>query len=282
MREGMRLKRNIFVFSLFMFLFYSASALAGNIAILGDSQSYEYVHDRLVKIILEHRPTAVFRVGDLVNDGLDPQQWEDFNRIEAPLLSTVNYYPALGNHEMDSPLYFKNFPYLYGARWYSVQEEGIHFVVLDSNSDLRPGSAQYLWLQEDLQNISEDITYRIVIFHHPLLSSGYHKEDSKGLRDILMPLLQAHGICAVFSGHDHHYERLEYEGIVFIVTGGGGSALRDRARHSPYSKKFLKEYHFCLLSKESAGINVTAIDSNRNVIDQFVIEAKILAGAGKK
>jgi len=252
---------------------------AGDLVVLGDSQSYAYVHDRLVKIIVEHQPSAVFRVGDLVNDGLDPKQWEDFNRIEEPLLSAGPYYPALGNHEMDSPLYFKNFPYLYGARWYSVQEEGIHFIILDSNSDLRQGSPQYLWLEEDLKGIDESLKYRVVIFHHPLFSSGYHREDEKGLRSILLPLLQEYGVCAVFSGHDHNYERLEFEGTVFVVTGGGGSALRDRARTSPYSKKFIKEYHFCLLSVEDSGLRVRVIDSNRNEIDSFVITSRILVGA---
>lgn len=276
MRIG-HLRRIFFAASWALTLVISPDAFAGNIAVLGDSQSYEYVHDRLVKLIASYQPLAVFRVGDLVHDGLDPKQWEDLNRIEAPLLSSTNYYPALGNHEMDSPLYFKNFPYLYGARWYSVEEEGIHFVVLDSNSDLRPGSAQHLWLQEDLSGVSEDVRYRIALFHHPLFSSGYHQEDEKNVRDILLPLFQEYGVCAVFSGHDHNYERLEYEGIVFVVTGGGGSALRDQARTSPYSKKFLKEYHFCLLSVIPEGVEVKVIDSNHNEIDRFLVEPKVPA-----
>ena len=277
-------RRNLVTLFLCGFLFISVCsfASAGEIAVYGDSQLDQIAQERVVKAILQFKPSIIFRVGDIVNDGNDPEQWKIFNRIALPLLTTTEYYPALGNHEKDSPLYFKNFPRINNQRWYSVEREGIHFIVLDSNSDMQKGSEQYRWLESDLRSVNADIKFRIAIFHHPIFSIGPHVADEKGLKHILLPLFEKYGVCAVFSGHNHNYQRFKYQGINFIVTGGGGSRLIDRKGSSPYLKKFVKAYHFCLISPENGRLKVKVIDADLNVIDDFSISpkhAKILKSA---
>jgi len=259
-----------FCIPLFISAVYSFVS-AGEIAVYGDSQFNESAQERVVKAILRFKPSVIFRVGDIVNDGNDPEQWQIFNRIASPLLNTTEYYPALGNHEYDSPLYFKNFPRIHNQRWYSVEKEGIHFIVLDSNSNIQNNSEQYRWLESDLRKVSPGIKFKIAFFHHPIFSVGPHPEDEKQLKHILLPLFEEYGVCAVFSGHNHNYQRFKYHGIDFIVTGGGGSYLLDRNLSSPYLKKFVKAYHFCLLSAENGYLTVKVIDAGLNVIDDFVI-----------
>ena len=255
---------------LFAFIAYSF-ALAADIAVYGDSQIDETAQARVVGVIFKFKPSVVFRVGDIVNNGNDPEEWKTFNRIAAPLLAACEYYPALGNHEMNSPLYFKNFPRIHNQHWYSINRDGIHFIVLDSNSDLKKGSKQYRWLESDLQGVSADIKFKIAIFHHPIFSVGPHAENGKGLKQILLPLFEEYGVRAVFSGHNHNYQRFRYHGIDFIVTGGGGAYLADRNKDSPYLKKFVKAYHFCLISAKENSLKVKVIDVNSNVIDDFII-----------
>jgi len=252
------------------------NAFAGQIVVFGDSQSDEIAQRKLVRDILFFKPSIVFRVGDNVNDGNNPKQWKLFNDINRPLLKTTEYFPALGNHEKDSWLYFDNFKFLNHRRWYSVEREGIHFIVLDSNSSLRPGSEQYNWLNADLDSVKENIKFKIVLFHHPIFSVGPHMEDVKGIRNILLPLFEKYGVSAVFSGHNHNYQRFEYQGIVFIVTGGGGSPLTDRSRESPYLKKFVKVHHFCLLFPEKDSLRIRVIDVDLNTIDDFNVPALAL------
>ena len=270
-------RRNFIALFFGSFLFISVAysfVFAGEIVVYGDSQLDEAAQERVVKAILQFKPSIIFRVGDIVNDGNDSEQWKIFNRIASPLLNTAEYYPALGNHENDSPLYFKNFPRIHNQRWYSVEREGIHFIVLDSNFDLQKGSEQYRWLESDLRGVSADTKFKIAIFHHPIFSVGPHLEDEKGLKHILLPLFEEHGVRAVFSGHNHNYQRFKYHGIDFIVTGGGGSHLLDRKRSSPYLKKFVKAYHFCLISAENGYLDVRVIDTGLNVIDGFSILQK--------
>jgi hypothetical protein len=256
------------------FLFSGAflsNALAGDIVIFGDSQTHESIRRRVVHVILAFKPSVVFSVGDNVDDGNDPMQWKLFNDINEPILKTADYFPAFGNHEEESPLCFDNFPFLNHKRWYSVEREGIHFIVLDSNSDLRSGSDQYNWLVSDLNSIKGEVKFKIAIFHHPIFDVGFHRPDAKRLKPILLPLFQKYGICAVFSGHDHNYQRFEYEGIYFIVTGGGGGNLYRRFWRSPYLQKFVKTYHFCLLSPGTDFLRIRIIGIDSHTIDDFTI-----------
>jgi hypothetical protein len=158
------------------------------IVIYGDTRTNHVAHKKVVDAIMKVRPTVVFHTGDLVEDGLNPDHWAVFNKIFSPLMRTVKFYPALGNHENDSQLFFDNFDLPNNERWYSVEVNDIHFIVLDSNSDTRKGSEQYQWLETDLRNVGGKMKFIIAIFHHPPFSTGPHGEDEKGLRKTVVPL----------------------------------------------------------------------------------------------
>jgi predicted phosphodiesterase len=273
MRKARHLKDRCFVLwaSFVIAVFFCPRPGIGDIVIFGDSQLNEDAQVRVVEAVRRCRPSAVFRVGDLVDDGNDPRQWKAFRRINTALLKETKYYPALGNHEKDSPLYFKEFPELHNRRWYAVDHEGIHFIVLDSNSDLKPGSAQYRWFLSDLKRLPDRIKFRIVIFHHPLFSAGERAQDEQNLREVLLSLFQRYRVCVVFTGHDHCYERLMVDDISFIITGGGGSRLIQRTQPSPHLIKLIKEHHFCLLSREGDLLRVNVINVDGLVIDEFDI-----------
>ncbi len=250
----------------------SQESLSSPIIIYGDSRTGHTIHQKIVNEIIKTEPSIVFHTGDLVEDGLIPDQWTTFNDIIFDLTKIADFYPALGNHENNSPLYFDNFDLPNNERWYYVDKDNLHFIILDSNSDCSIGSEQYLWVEDDLQNINEDIKFVIAIFHHPPFSTGSHTEDEKGLRQSIVPLFEQYGVDIVFNGHDHDYERSLYNNIYYIVTGGGGAPLRDQARTSPYSQIFRKVYHFCKLSLINNQLIVEVYDNDSNLIDQFVID----------
>jgi len=243
------------------------------IVVYGDSRTGHSIHQQIVDAIVALNPIAVFHTGDLVENGLNPDHWAVFNSIVSELVETAEFYPALGNHELDSQLFFDNFDLPNNERWYSVDINNIHFIVLDSNSPTDDGSEQYEWLQADLYNIADETGFIIVVLHHPPFSTGPHVEDEKGLRQSIVPLLEQYGVEAVFAGHDHTYERSVYNDIFYIVTGGGGAPLYDQARTSPYSQLYVKAYHFCTISTSDGQLTVSVFDVNSSLIDQFVIDA---------
>ncbi|MBA3062799.1 MAG: metallophosphoesterase [Atribacteria sp.] len=168
----------------------SSSSLSQPIIIYGDSRTNHQIHQKIVDAIITTEPKVVFHTGDLVGNGLNPDHWTIFNEIVSDLIEIAEFYPALGNHENNSPLYFDNFVLPNNERWYSIEKDNLHFIILDSNSDCSISSEQYLWLEDDLKNISENIKFVIAIFHHPPFSTGGHTEDVKGLRQSIVPLFE--------------------------------------------------------------------------------------------
>jgi hypothetical protein len=66
--------------------------------------------------------------------------------------------------------------------------------------------------------------------HHPPYSISLHGGRAE-LRDAWTPLFERYQVAAVFSGHDHCYERAERNGIRYVVSGGGGAPLYPRSRN---------------------------------------------------
>jgi hypothetical protein len=72
-------------------------------------------------------------------------------------------------------------------------------------------SAMMLWLQADLQANTNQ--WLIAFWHHPPYSRGSHDTDqpieveSLQIRQNFLPVLEAHGVDLVLTGHSHSYER---------------------------------------------------------------------------
>jgi hypothetical protein len=241
------------------------------IAVYGDTRTGHDIHQQIVNLIVAHKPVAAFHTGDLVANGLDSSQWTIFNSISSEMLSTAEFYPALGNHEYQSPFFFDNFELPNNEQWFSVEFNQTHFIILNSCVATDVGSEQYQWLESDLASIGDSIEFIAAVFHHPPYSTGPHTEDEMGLRETFVPLFEQHGVDIVFNGHDHDYERSYCGGIYYIVTGGGGAPLRDQARSHPCSQLFLKTYHYCKLSILEKRFIVKVYDNTSQLIDEFEI-----------
>lgn len=243
---------------------------AERIVIYGDSRTGHEVHRKVMGAIMKIKPKIVFHVGDLV---VSNSRWPIVNEILSELRKSAEFYPALGNHEYmaGEEAYFANFELPNNEQWYSVERMGIHFIVLDSNVSMDKSSEQYRWLESDLKNINAGIKFTIAIFHHPIFNTPmmYRSEDEMGLKSVIAPLFERYGVDAVFTGHNHTYERLLYKNTYYIITGGGGAPLHSLGQRSPYSQKNIKMHHFCVLYLRGDRLYVKVLDSDSNLIDQF-------------
>lgn len=146
-------------------------------------------------------------------------------------------YPAMSNYSFD-----------YGPA---------HFLVLDANKY----AANYIeglipWIERDLAASRQP--WKFVCFHHPAFHTSKEHYTSQQMR-LLQPTFEKGGVDVVFAGHVHNYQRsmpLKFtpnpakpdsrgrvngdmildktydgakdttpEGIIHIVTGGGGAKL---------------------------------------------------------
>ncbi|MEN6444658.1 MAG: metallophosphoesterase [Candidatus Cloacimonas sp.] len=252
---------------LFVFLFiFLCLHLAARFAIYGDTRSNPEIHRQIVQQIVSHHPEATFHLGDLNSFGLAQKEYDNFLQIIAPLNINKAFYPARGNHEKDLNLFLKNFPYLKGSSYYTIYADSIRFIILDSVLDLSPGSEQYRWLQKQLL----ERTPSLLLLHHPIFSSGEHS-DELGLQLFLPELLKNSSVKAVFSAHDHNYERSEYKGITYIVSGGGGAPLREEDNPNPYSQLFIKGHNYLIGDRIDGKVVFNVYDIEGKPLDTFTL-----------
>jgi hypothetical protein len=238
------------------------------IVIYGDSRTGHLTHIQVVRQIVEIAPTAVFHVGDLVDDGDIAMNWDRFNDITAPMRQIAEFFPAIGNHEKMSDRYFDNFELPGNEQWYSVERNYIHFIILNSCVSFSPGSDQYDWLETNLASVPDSIKWTIAMFHHPAYSTGSYLGPDSAIRAALVPLFDQHGVDIVFAGHDHNYQRF-YNGRYYIVTGGGGAPLEDVSLNHPFIQRAEKQYHFCRLDVVGDSLTVRVIDTSGQQIDAW-------------
>jgi acid phosphatase type 7 len=231
------------------------------------------VHRKFISEMIKLGPEAVFHTGDLVFNGRSNSNWNTFNSIVSELLKIAPMYVSLGNHECGQLRINQEVKPLNNGKWFSVDIQNIHFVVLDVEKNYRVGSEQYQWLQKDLENQPASTRFTIIIDHFPFYTTGPHKSHIKRLRSELIPLFKKYGVDAVFSGHNHCYERSFADGIYYIVTAGGGAPLYGQFRKDAASQLYIKDYNFCVLEQSRDTLFVNAMDTAMRRIDRFHIVA---------
>jgi len=245
----------------------TGSKFDASIVIYGDTRTDDTAHKKVVDAINWVKPRVIFHTGDMVQNGMIEEQWNRFMQIISTFPEDCAFYPCVGNHEAGSPKLFELFDFPAGKTWYTVKVRNVEFFILDSNISLSRDSEQYRWFEQKLKESTS--RFKIVIMHHPPFSSGPHVEDEKNLRNSIVPLMEEAGVQAVFSGHDHCYERSLHNDTYYIVTGGGGAPLYDKEKDNKYSQFFMKAYHFCALKVYRKKVNVIVYDENLNEIDRF-------------
>lgn len=213
----------------------------------------------------------IIHVGDLAYDNGTLQQFEDtVFRPYAELLRHLAFFPASGNHDYET---MQGQPYRdvfalpgdSGERWYSYDYGRIHFAVLDTELSY---PEQVAWLDADLAQSAAP--WKIVYLHKPPYSSGEHGSDV-GLRTLLAPILEKHGVQLVLAGHDHHYERMHPQhGVAYVVTGGGGRGVRE-ASSSAFTAFVENVIHFVYIEVDKDELVVHAIDGTGKEFDAMVV-----------
>ncbi|KUK27647.1 MAG: Phosphoesterase [Acetothermia bacterium 64_32] len=168
----------------------------------------------------------LLHAGDLVESPTQ-ENWGFFFRSLTPALLRAPLLPVLGNHERGSITYFKHFDLppgegKLGERWWALHFGDVAVVGLDTNVT-RPQDyhAQISWLRE---NLSGPEPHRFVVFHHPVFSSdALYGPGSPGLELLWHPVFVELGVDVVLSGHAHNYERIQRDGVTYLVIGGGGA-----------------------------------------------------------
>ncbi len=186
--------------------------------------------------INELGPAFVVSTGDSVYGytlfGRDTRrQYRDF--LEKRRILACPFYSCPGNHDVTGRKGWKYFRKYMGKPYRAFRYGGCLFVLLnteepDAHHDIR--GKQLRWLKARLEESeARGERHRFVFMHHPLFiprlkSRRKHRHEPED-RDALHALFAAHHVDAVFAGHEHYYHRQVVDGVVYIITAGGGAPL---------------------------------------------------------
>ena len=187
------------------------------------------------------------------------------------------FFPALGNHDWNQghiQPYLDYFTLPGNERYYDFEEGPVHIFVLDSDSKEPDGrdsdSIQAGWLEEQLETAKAP--WKLVFLHHPPFSSSRRGEN----KEVQWPFV-SWGVDAVIAGHDHLYERLQREGIPFIVNGLGGRYTVTNPIYSfqsplPGSQvRYNQDYGAMLITADQACLNLTFYTRDGALIDSLTL-----------
>ena len=187
--------------------------------------------------ILSEELDFVLMPGDLVSNGNTHSHWTDHFFAQAKnLYRHVPLYPVPGNHEVDSPIYFRyfNLPQNGTAgfleHWYYHDQGNVRIIGLDTNTNYRTAS-QLNWLENVLDDAAANaqIDFVFAQFHHPHKSELWtpgNTDYSGSIVERLEAFTSASGKPSVhFFGHTHGYSRgqsRDHQHLwVNVATGGG-------------------------------------------------------------
>lgn len=198
-----------------------------SLVIYGDTRTHDEPHQAVVDRALLHQPDLLVTTGDAMTTAGVLWDWETLFAIEGEILRDRPVMPSFGNHEaILGHAYwagYYEFPGAFDATEldYAFAYGDTYWIVFDSNGDVE--GERLAWIEARLVE-GEAWPYLFVSFHHPFYTFAKHVPDL-AMRELLHPKFVQHGVGAVWSGHNHCYERFMVDGIAYVVAGGGGASL---------------------------------------------------------
>jgi len=207
-------------------------------AVVGDSQpkgvfGQPEVFGKIIRETNKSGAEFVIHLGDKISGSRDIEtvrkKYEEFLAVIKELKIPVHY--TVGNHEITGSKNNEDIHReLFGQLYYSFVRNNALFIVLNTEYAGEEGSIsgrQMEWLKNTLDR-GKDCKYIFVFIHRPLFSAFTRHEShrhyvSKKHRDELVELFKKHGVSAVFAGHEHLYHSGRHDGLLQIISGGGGA-----------------------------------------------------------
>jgi predicted phosphodiesterase len=246
---------------------------------MGDSRSNPDIFKVVVDRANNLAPDFIISMGDLVENGGNYQQWEDFYfGVVSDVINHIPLISTLGDHEGDGDNgeLFRYFLYpdlSVNALWFSFDYGAAHFVSLDYR---HPDNEEMIeWFKTDMSET--DAKWKFVYYHRPSYNLGGHR--STWGKEIWPALFREYQVDIVFAGHSHIYERFyplrpsaqpDAWPVTYITTAGAGAGLYEIVEH-PYLAVTKSINHFSYIELNDDQLNFSVYLNDGSVLDQFSI-----------
>jgi hypothetical protein len=210
----------------------------------GDCGYNNTIQNDIAALMLAENADFGVVAGD-IDQGVGDDYENVFFGVYKDILKQSCHYTCIGNHDIiadNGDTYLDAF-YLptnnptSTEEYYSFTWGNSKFVCLNSNADYSVGSDQYEWMLDEFK--CNDRQWLYVFFHHPPWTNAwdalyyipfqpyYLYEGNVDMRTDLVPAFESYGVDFVLNGHSHCYQRGEYNGVHYIISGGAGASTLD-------------------------------------------------------
>jgi tartrate-resistant acid phosphatase type 5 len=232
--------------------------------VLGDwgkrgKQDQQKVANQMMLLEQTVKPAAIITTGDNfypsgVTSITDSNWFASYTNVYKRLVHDYNWLAVLGNHDyMDAAdpeaqiAYHQvnarwNMDHQYYTRVFKISKNRtVRFVFVDTTPfELKSYRGempsvtkqdtllQLKWMDSVLASSRE--TWKIVVGHHPVYSTGGHNYTDELFANFL-PLLEKHHVQVYIAGHDHDLQHQRPAGstIDYFVSGGGSESRSGRS-----------------------------------------------------
>ena len=236
-------------------------------AIIGDTRigKAESVYMAFIDRMEKEGVHTVVHVGDAIDT---PGNAEELERLFKITGNKITLYLAPGNHDVNNRRSLAAYIKATGREpYYSVAQNDTLFLLLNTELPGQEGritGQQLSWLEKEL---SRDFNYKFVFLHRPLFpttfGTGYCLDRYPAERDRLHQLFVKHGVALVGAGHQHLYDRSRKDGVLYVITGGGGAPLHT------FTEDYGGFMHYIVAKKRNGGYLLSVFDFKGTVRDEF-------------
>jgi predicted phosphodiesterase len=233
--------------------------------------------------LLAHAPNMICVAGDMVNSGSAIAEWHNYWFKPLETLNAAQTTPVIyarGNHDGEHALAYAYSTLPGNEAWFAFDYGNSRFIFLDSEIDTGGSPEQYSWLQAELSRPeTQQAAFRIVCFHRPPFvnvwnGGGYFGEPF--VRSDWVPLFTQKNVDLVISGHQHSYQRGATNGVVYVVSGGGGGYLDTQIVAAwPFTQLVeWSKYHFDIMEVNGPVLSWETYDNKNQVLDMFTLQSR--------
>ena len=245
---------------------------------VGDTQLADDRLDPLMQRFESHDVEFVLHLGDMVDESTSDLEWDRL--VAAAVKHRVRLMPVVGNHDVrrdyddDGSIRFRqDFPDLPNT-FYHFRHRGVNFLMLNSERSFMSGGEQASFVKWHLEKHPGTT---LVCLHRPTFTVGDRDVPSMISRRFwLHGALKGTDVAAVFSGHNHYYDRTKpLDGITYIVSGGGGGPGRDAAEPADFTAALKSgRMHYGIGRVYEDRIVVEVLDMEGARLDEFALALK--------
>ncbi len=240
-------------------VFPSRELKDATILIYGDTRNDGKVQKRIISLGKSMGADFLIHLGDIAYTDLDDGDWKKFFEDISNFGKVV--FTVKGNHEFPG---FRYAEYLYPPS-YSFRIGDFNFIVLD-------GGTFPEVLEVNLKKFLKRNILNVVLIHEPFYTCSNHSSDIFiALQKKFARYLKNYGIRYVISSHDHNYQRIERDGLVQIILGGGGAPLYKVKKKCRGLKAFSENYSFAIMRIHKNKAYLKVYDISGKLIDSLVI-----------